>query len=84
MNPGIKTENMDLSVRPGDDFYNYATRGWANKNPIPDDYTRYGMFEVLIDTNLKRVREIAETDTGKIGTLYKIAMNADKLNSEKT
>ena len=29
MGAGIKLENMDLSVRPGDDFYDYATRGWA-------------------------------------------------------
>ena len=82
MNIGIKTENMDTSVRPGDDFFDYATLGWRRNNPVPDDYTRYGAFEVLNDTNLKRVREIAETDTGKIGTLYTIAMNAEKLNAD--
>ena len=82
MNTGIKTENMDLSVRPGDDFYDYATGGWQKNNPIPSDYTRYGAFETLNDINMQRVREIAETDTGKIGTLYKIAMDADKLNQD--
>jgi putative endopeptidase len=84
MDAGIKIENMDLSVRPGDDFYEYATRGWAEKNPMPNDYSRYGVFDVLHNTNLMRVREIAEKDTGKIGTLYRIAMNADKLNADKT
>ena len=84
MDAGIKIENMDLSVRPGDDFYDYATRGWAEKNPIPDDYSRYGAFDVLRNTNLERVREIAENDNGKIGKLYRIAMNAEKLNTEKT
>lgn len=82
MNSGIKTENMDLSVRPGDDFYDYATRGWRAAHTIPADYTRYGAFEILHDTNLNRVREIAEKDNGKIGTLYKIAMDADKLNAD--
>ena len=82
MNAGIKTENMDLTVRPGDDFFDYATLGWRNKNPIPADYTRYGAFEILRDTNLERVREIVETDDGKIGTLYKIAMDADRLNAD--
>lgn len=82
MNIGIQMENMDFSVRPGDDFYDYATLGWRRENPIPDDYTRYGVFEVLQDKNLNRVREIAENDRGKIGTLYKIAMNSDKLNSD--
>ncbi len=82
MNSGIRTENMDATIRPGDDFFDFATAGWRRANPIPDDYTRYGVFDVLHDTNLTRVREIAETDTGKIGTLYKIAMNAEKLNAD--
>lgn len=82
MNAGIKVENMDLSVKPGDDFYDYATRAWQRANPIPDDYARFGAFEVLHDTNLARVREIAENDNGKIGTLYKIAMDVDKLNAD--
>ncbi len=84
MNIGIRVENMDTSVRPGDNFFDYATLGWRRENPIPADYTRYGAFEILHDTNIGRVREIAETDTGKIGTLYAIAMNADKLNADGT
>ena len=84
MNSGIQMANMDTTVRAGDDFYDFATGGWRKSHPIPDDYTRYGVFEVLRDTNLKRVREIAENDDGKIGTLYKIAMNAERLNADKT
>ena len=84
MDAGIKIENMDLAIKPGDDFYDYATHGWAIKHPIPDDYTRYGSFDELQDKNLERVRGIAETDSGKIGMLYDIAMNADKLNADKT
>ena len=84
MNAGIKIENMDLSVNPGTDFYDFATSGWAKNNPIPDDYTRYGSFDSLIEENNKRVREIVENDNGKIGLLYKVAMNSEKLNAEKT
>lgn len=82
MSAGIKTENMDMTVKPGDDFYDYATRGWRNANPIPDDYSRFGVFEVLRNTNLERTREIAETDDGKIGALYKIIMNTEKRNAD--
>ena len=84
MNVGIKTENMDVSVNPGKDFYDFATAGWRKNNPMPNDYVRYGSFEELDKTNMERTREIAENDSGKIGTLYKIAMDADKLNTEKT
>ncbi|MBR5153563.1 MAG: M13 family metallopeptidase [Alphaproteobacteria bacterium] len=82
VNAGIKLENMDTSVNPGNDFYTYANGGWQKKNPIPDDYARYGAFDVLRNTNLERTREIAENDTGKIGMLYKIAMDEKKLNAD--
>lgn len=84
MQIGIKSENMNMNVKPGDDFYDFATYGWRKNNPIPDDYTRYGSFEVLIEENKKRVRDIVEHDNGKIGLLYKIAMDTDKLNADKT
>lgn len=84
MNTGIKIENMDMSVNPADDFYAYANGGWQAKNPIPDDYSRYGAFEVLRNTNLERTREIAENDDGKIGALYKVAMNQEKRNADAT
>ena len=84
LNIGIKTENMDTNFHAGNDFYQYATNGWRAANPIPDDYSRYGAFEVLRNTNLERTREIAENDSGKIGTLYKVAMDAEKLNKDGT
>ena len=82
MDTGIKLNDMDLTVKPGDDFYDFATRGWRNANPIPADYSRYGMFDVLVNTNLERVRDIADGDNGKIGKLYKIAMDEKKLNAD--
>ena len=82
MTIGIKMENMDLAANPGNDFYDYATSGWRKNNPLPNDYTRYGSFEMLDEENNKRVRDIVENADGKVGLLYKIAMDADKLNSD--
>ena len=84
MQVGIKIENMDIGVNPGKDFYDFATIGWRNNNPLPNDYTRFGSFEQLDEENNKRVREIVENDNGKIGMLYKIAMDEEKLNADKT
>ncbi|MBR4507149.1 MAG: M13 family metallopeptidase [Alphaproteobacteria bacterium] len=82
MTTGINAKDMDMTVVAGDDFYDFATRGWRNANPIPDDYVRYGAFDILANTNLERVREIAEHDKGKVGKLYKIAMDEKKLNTD--
>lgn len=84
MQAGIKFENMDMGVKAGDDFYDFATAGWRKNNPIPDDYTRFGSFELVDKMNDERVHEIVENDNGKIGLLYKVAMNQTKLNAEKT
>ena len=65
VNAGIKLENMNITFNPGDDFYAYANAGWQKHNPIPDDYSRYGAFEVLRNTNLERTRKIAENDNGE-------------------
>ncbi len=84
MTIGIHTQDMELKTNPGDDFFDYATLGWRRAHPIPDDYVRYGAFEELNNINLERVRKIAETDNGKIGTLYRVAMDEKKLNADKT
>ena len=84
LTPGINIANMDPAFNPGNDFYEYATHGWQVKNPIPDDYARYGSFETLDTVNQERTKKIAETDTGKIGTMYQSAMDAEKLNADKT
>ena len=33
--PGIILENMDTSVNPKDDFYNYVNGNWMKTNTIP-------------------------------------------------
>ncbi len=42
--PGIVPANMDPSVKPGDDFNQYANGGWIKRTEIPPDRGRIGVF----------------------------------------
>ena len=44
---GINLEDMDTTVSPRVDFYNYVNGNWMKKNEIPDDQTRWGGFTIL-------------------------------------
>ncbi|CAL2102288.1 putative endopeptidase [Tenacibaculum sp. 190130A14a] len=44
---GIVLENMDTSVKPTEDFYNYVNGTWDKNTEIPDDRTRWGSFSEL-------------------------------------
>jgi len=58
--------NMDLTVKPGDDFMQYAGGTWIQKNPVPPKETRWGSFTILRDFNVKAVRDIlAEAQADK-------------------
>ncbi len=41
---GPATEDRDLNVKPGNDFYRYAIGDWLDNNPIPADRTVWGTF----------------------------------------
>lgn len=89
---GLKIENLDTTANPGSSFYRFATGGWADANPIPDEYSRYGSFDQLRENNQKQIKDLiielgkTENKQGsnaqKIGDLYKIGMDSVKLNTD--
>ncbi|HFX18190.1 MAG TPA: M13 family peptidase, partial [Flavobacteriales bacterium] len=44
---GLNLKNMDTTVRPQDDFYNYVNGAWMKKTEIPADRSRWGSFDEL-------------------------------------
>ena len=56
----IDSSNMDLSVKPGQNFYNYANGAWIKNNPIPPSKTSWGSFLVLRDASLDALKNILE------------------------
>ena len=89
---GIDKANMDLTANPGTDFYQYATGGWREAHPLTAEYARYSQFELLAENNRRQLRELIEGLAAtqhpqgsleqKIGSLYRLAMDSLRRNSE--
>jgi putative endopeptidase len=57
---GIAVANMDRSVKPGDDFYEYASGDWIKRTEIPPDRGRIGVFTALSELSDKRTAALIE------------------------
>src|SRR5271163_1288482 len=82
---GIAVANMDPSIKPGDNFYEYANGGWIKRTEIPPDRAGIGVFTTLADLSNKRTAALIEeaakanapagSDTRKIADLYNSYMD---------
>lgn len=77
----IDKANMDLSVKPGDNFYLYANGAWLRANPVPGSKTRWGSFDVLRDESLKRLQALLTEASKKSATDPKMQQIGDLYNS---
>ena len=85
-------ENLDSTVSPGQDFFMYANGQWIKNNPIPGDQGSWGIAHLVIEENLKRLREISEksaaanaakgTPEQKIGDFWAVAMDSTKIEND--
>lgn len=88
--PAIDPTNLDASIAPNEDFYQYATGGWQRKNPLKPEFSRYGSFDVLRENNEKRINELFSAMAGsqaaagsveqKIADLYKMGLDSARRN----
>ena len=90
---GLDLANIDRTVSPCEDFYQYSTGGWRKANPLPAIYARYGRFEEVADRNRDRLRAILEDSaratnvepgsaTQKLGDFWGACMNETALEAQ--
>ena len=89
---GVDKANLDVSVAPGEDFYQYATGGWQKNNPLDPQYARFGTFDELAENNRAQIKDLilnldkVKHEKGSIGQkvndLFKLGMDSVRLNEE--
>lgn len=89
---GIDLANLDTTISPSKDFYNYATGGWQKSNPLKPEYARFGTFDQLRENNKEQLRLLIEEVSNssqtqgsvgqKIADLYKAGLDSIRLNKE--
>jgi len=90
--PDVVAVNLDTTVNPATDFFDYANGGWIKKNAIPGDLSSWGIGQMVNEENLTRLRAINEkaaaangkagsTDQ-KIGDFWSTAMDSAKIETQ--
>ena len=89
--PALDLTDLDTTVSPKVDFYQYATGGWQAKNPLKPEFSRYGSFDAIAETTREQLNELfasmAEMNAKrgsveqKISDLYKMALDSTTRNS---
>jgi len=88
--PALDMANLDTSVSPKEDFYQYATGGWQQNNPLRPEFARYGSFDALREQAQENLNALFESMTSieaepgsidqKISDLYKMALDSTTRN----
>ena len=89
---GVELKDMNPSVKPGDDFFEYAEGTWLKNHPIPADKSRAGYnYELPDEIELqvrKMVEDVAAHPAGpieqKIGAAYAAWMDEQGIEARGT
>jgi putative endopeptidase len=89
--PALDVAGMDRSVKPGDNFFEYANGTWLKQTEIPADRSSYGGSAILIELTDRRVADLiqetakanapAGSDLRKIGDYYTSFMDTTAINA---
>jgi putative endopeptidase len=86
---GLDLTTHDTTVKPGDDFFRYATGHWMDTHEIPADYSRWGWFDELNEDAQNKVHALIEalapdapigSVEQKVGDFYRAYMDTEAIN----
>lgn len=85
-------DDLDSSIRPGDDFYRYANGGWLKANTIPVGQSSYDTRAMLAERTSQQVRDLirhaasAHAPKGsvvqKVGDYYASVLDQDGIEAK--
>jgi len=89
---GFDLANLDRSISPCDNFYEFAVGGWMKNNPVPAAWASWASFNKLQDQNQQALHDILEeaakdksakpgSNWQKIGDYYASCMNEAQVES---
>lgn len=88
---GFPLSNLDSSVLPCENFYQYAVGGWLAANPVPATESKWSSFNVLNNENLKKQQELLEelmagthppgSQNQLVADMYRAAMDSSALEN---
>jgi putative endopeptidase len=86
---GVQYADMDLTVHPGDDFYQFANGGWLSRTELPGDSPTYGAFDEIndrVEQELLAIINGFEADTttpsGKARSIFDQVLDVDTRNNQ--
>ena len=89
---GVDVAALDRSVRPQDDFYQFANGGWLNSTEIPEIYSGYTIYHEVYEDAEKTLKTIIEasasgnhtqgSEAQKVGDVYASWMDKDSINAK--
>ena len=91
--PVLEKKNMDLSIKPGDDFYRYANGQWIKGAVLPADRSQFNTFTEVRMQNQERLHNLFEalaqealkapkdSPVQKIGDFYATAMDTESIEA---
>ena len=86
---GVDPAELSKTIRAQDDFFGYVNQNWIDENPIPQEYSSYGVSLQLFERTEEQVKTLIEAasqnagsaDAQRIGDLYNAFMDEEAIEA---